>query len=154
MEAEDKIIAAIKSGVISSGNISLDIIRCLAISPTPPDVHNELNYGHAILDSQDQLNKYIYGYGSMIKHQCDRIFELLQFTSTNLATVDYACGQGFASMFFFDKHQKSRNITSSVTLIEPSQIALERSKHTMQCYAPQAKIYTLNKLWTNLFSLI
>ena len=61
-------IAAIKSGVISLGNISFDTIRCLAISPTPPDVHNELNYGHAILDSQDQLNKYIYAYGSMIKH--------------------------------------------------------------------------------------
>lgn len=100
MEAEEKIISAYKSEDISSGNISFKTIRCLAISPTPPDVYNELNYGHAILDSQDQLNKYIYAYSLMIKHQCDRIFELLQFTSTNLAIIDYACGQGLASIFF------------------------------------------------------
>jgi hypothetical protein len=53
-------------------------------------------------------------------------------------------------MLFFDKYQKFRDVTSSVTLIEPSQIALERSKHIMQCYAPKAKIVTINKILDNL----
>jgi hypothetical protein len=145
MEIEDKIIDAIKSGKINCDNISFDSIRRIAINPTPPDVHNELNYGQAILDSQDQLNKYFYAYGSMIKEQCIPLFNDLKFASTNVELIDYACGQGLASMLFFDKHKNSKKVTSGIILIEPSKMALERSKYILQCYAPDANIKTINK---------
>jgi len=136
MEIEDKIINAIKSGEINYDNIS--------------NVHHELRSGHAILDTQDQLNYYFHSYGPMIKAQCIPLFKALKFTSTNVELIDYACGQGLASMLFFDKHKNSKNVTSSITLIEPSKIALERSKYILHCYAPDANIKPINKTLDNI----
>ncbi len=142
---EDKIISAIESGEINAQNISFDIIKKEAITPTPTDVHGELDYGHAILDTQDQLNKYIYSYSAMIKSQWVQMFNSLKVPLGNIEIIDYACGQGLASMLFFDKHKDARN-RSNITLIEPSEIALNRAKKILRCYMPKAKVKTINKV--------
>lgn len=142
---QDKIINAIESGIINTGNVSFDLIKREAITPSPSDVHRELDYGHAILDTQDQLNKYLYAYGSMIRHQWIPMFNVLKAPLSNIEIIDYACGQGLASMLFFDKHKDVRN-RSNITLIEPSKIALNRAKKILQCYLPKAKVKAINKV--------
>ncbi len=142
---KDKIISAIKNGTINTDNISFSLIRKEAIIPTPPDVHGELDYGHAILDNQDQLNKYFYAYSSMIKHQWVPMFDNLNLSSSNIEIIDYACGQGLASMLFLDKHKDTSNCLN-ITLIEPSKIALNRAKKILQCYLPKAKVQIINKV--------
>ncbi|SMM99372.1 hypothetical protein SPONN_505 [uncultured Candidatus Thioglobus sp.] len=142
---QDKVINAIENGTINTGNISFDLIRKEAITPNPPDVHRELDYGHAILDTQDQLNKYVFAYGTMIYYQWIPMFNSLNLSLSNVAIIDYACGQGLASMLFFDKHKDTSNC-SNITLIEPSKIALNRAEKILQCYLPKAKIKTINKV--------
>ena len=157
-EKQDKIIESIENEEINVDNISFDLIKRIATNPTPPNVHNELNYGHAILNTQDQLNKYIYAYSSMIKHQWISMikhqwfpmFNSLKFTSNNVEIIDYACGQGLASMLLFDKHKNIRNFSSNIILIEPSEIALNRAKKILQCYSPKAKVKTINKTLDNI----
>jgi hypothetical protein len=53
--------------------------------------------------------------------------------NTDIAIVDWGCGQGLATVCFFDflKSQGIPNNTRKVILIEPSEQALERAKlHT------------------------
>lgn len=147
---QDKIINAIEIGEINTGNVSFNKVKRIATSPTPPDVHSELNYGHAILYTQDQLNKYLYAYGSMISRQWVPMFNRLEPASNDIEIIDYACGQGLASMLFFDKHKNMRLFASSLTLIEPSKIALNRAKNILQCYVPKTKIKTVNKKLDNI----
>ncbi len=141
---QDKIINAIESGEINTSNISFDKVKNIATKPIPPDVHKELDYGHAILDTQDKLNKYFYAYGSMIAHQWIPMFDRLKFASDNMEIFDYACGQGLASMLFFDKYKDANCL--DITLIEPSTIALNRAEKILQCYLPKAKVKTINKV--------
>jgi hypothetical protein len=150
MQEKDKIIDAIGNGEINSDNISFNKVRRIATTPVPPDVHNELGYGQAILTSQDQLNKYFFAYGTMIECQWGTLLNNANISSIDLEVIDYACGQGIASMLFFDNLPDAKNITSSITLIEPSKVALERSKHIMQCYIPNAKIKDINKTLDNI----
>jgi hypothetical protein len=147
---EDRIINYIEEGIINFKNISFQIIKEMATRPTPPDVHNELDYGHAILDTQDQLNKYLYAYGSMIERQWTPMFDALNLSSENIEIIDYACGQGLASMLFFDKWKEKKMLLQKITLIEPSKIALNRANKILQCYLPKqylpnAKIKIINK---------
>lgn len=142
---QDKIIEHIENRTINSEDISFNTIKSFATNPTPPDVHKELDRGHAILDTQDQLNKYLYSYSSMIEHQWVPMFSSFKLTSNNIEIIDYACGQGLASMLFLDRHKKIKNTILNITLIEPSKIALRRAGGILQCYLPKAKITSINK---------
>ncbi len=145
IEERDSIISKIDRKQVNSQNITFDLIKRLATNPTPPDVHNELDRGHAILSTQDQLNKYLFAYGSMVKHQWTSFLEPLNLNSDSVEIIDYACGQGLASMLFFDRFRNKSNAVKKITLIEPSEIAMRRAKSILECYAPQAKISTINK---------
>ncbi len=52
---QDKIIEHIENRTINSEDISFNTIKSFATNPTPPDVHKELDRGHAILDTQENL---------------------------------------------------------------------------------------------------
>src|SRR5699024_9663110 len=61
----------------------------------------------------------------------------------NLSIIDWGCGQGLASVCFFDflKKQNIPNNTQKVILIEPSAQALERAKlHTNLYLKDESKI--------------
>ncbi len=149
MEEEDKVIDAINSGVINP--ISFDKIRQIAIHPTPPDVRKELNYGQKPPKTQDHLNRYCYSYEKRIFHQCYPTFKFTKqknrfdFTSNKIEIIDYGCGQGFASILFFDEYKQARQITSKITLIDPSEIALKRAEHILATYTSKEKINPICK---------
>lgn len=144
---QDKIIEYIKNKKLTHKNISFDIIRALArqiLGNT--NVWDELGRGRDILETQDQLNQYWYSYSPMIKNQWEVVLNDVDFTNkNNIEIVDYACGQGLASILFFEKYKNKINITPNITLIEPSKIALNRAESILQCYLPKAKIKNINK---------
>lgn len=152
MEQNNKIIKAIKSKEINLKNISFDLIRETGGKNYPEihDIFSNPNYGtfgRAPIVSEKELEQYIYQYGPMIKEQWKHLFasSKLNLDCDNVEIIDYGCGQGLASMLFFDNFKQTRNTTTKLTFIEPFKIALDMAKHILQCYLTKTKIITINK---------
>jgi hypothetical protein len=120
------------------------------IAATDHSVWGELGRGRSILDSQQQLDQYLYSYGPMIKSQWDNTFPSVSLPDNNLEIIDYGCGQGLASILLFDEFTSCITNVSKITLIEPSLIALKRAKNILQCYCPEAVIVKTHKLLDDL----
>lgn len=143
----DRIKQAIESKAINTNNVSFDIIRSISRVDYGQDTWLQLGRGRSILSSQEQLNQYLHSYGLMIKSQWNDVLESLNDVPVeNVSIFDYGCGQGLASVLFFDKFRdKSRQQFPLVVLIEPSQIALERAGIICKCYCPYAQVKLINK---------
>ncbi len=90
-----------------------------------------LNHGTAVLSNEEQLCCYIASYGEMHKGKIDKALERFPWAEldSNYEIIDWGCGQGIASVHFSTK-LREHNLTSKlrkVTLIEPSEAALERA---------------------------
>ena len=113
------------------------------------DTHGSLNRGRAILPSPDHLDQYLYSHGLMIQSQWDRVSSWLKFLDLNLndyRIIDYGCGQGIAGLLlseYFTPQIISNS--SSIFLIEPSDVALIRAEAIYRKIAPFCPIYCLQK---------
>ena len=98
-------------------------------------LHGQTNNGRKILESQEELDSYIRSYGLMHKEKMTNAYRELNKradlrslgASHKFQLVDYACGQGLASIVFVE-YLKSIGITHQIDamiLVEPSRIALE-----------------------------
>ncbi len=111
-----------------------------------------INHGIDLLHTEDELNCYLTAYGHMheakIKTALSSIHNPQQVFNTDLEIVDWGCGQGLATVCFFD-YLKQQGITDDiqkVTLIEPSRVALERAKLYVNSYLnADNKINIVNK---------
>lgn len=147
---KDKIISAVGIDEINTNNISFTNIKKIACQFRTQNVWGELGRGRNILETQEQLNQYWYSYAPMIQTQWQQIFNNIDLSNNdNIEIIDYGCGQGLASILFFDKWQQKRKVTSKITLIEPSKIALDRAENILQCYLPKAEIISVNKTLDN-----
>lgn len=99
---------------------------------------NALKHGVDLLNTHEKLCKYLCAYGDMheaklrnaINHLPQTIFE------HEFEIVDWGCGQGIGSICLLD-HLKAKGINNRVgriTLIEPSEQALERAKLHLESY--------------------
>lgn len=111
-----------------------------------------LNQGVDLLDSHELMCQYIFSYGNMHEAKIQKALSSIQnpkdVFNTDLAIVDWGCGQGLATVCFFDflKNQGIPNSTQKVILIEPSEKALERAKqHTNVYLKDETKIQLVNK---------
>jgi RecA/RadA recombinase len=116
-----------------------------------------VNHGVDLLLTEDELNCYLSAYGSMheakIKAALASIPNPQQVFNNNLAIVDWGCGQGLATVCFFDFLNQNNipNTVQNVILIEPSQIALERAKlHTNAYLKDESKIKIVNEFLNDL----
>lgn len=115
-------------------------------------VWKELDRGREILTTEKQLNQYLYSYGPMTKKQWDKVLQLYTPPNNDIHIIDHACGQGLASALFFDQlHQKHLTKVKSVTLIEPSSIAIKRAKKNLSEYLGNRSIISINKKNNSLF---
>lgn len=91
-----------------------------------------LNHGTAVLSTEDQLCCYIASYGEMHKGKIDKALESFPWKelTSKIEIIDWGCGQGIASVHFASKLRDYNHISQlqKVTLIEPSEKALERAK--------------------------
>jgi superfamily II DNA helicase RecQ len=111
-----------------------------------------LNQGVDLLDSHELMCQYIFSYGNMheakIQKALSSIHNPRKVFNTDIAIVDWGCGQGLATVCFFDflKSQEIPNNTQKLILIEPSEQALERAKlHTNVYLNDETKIQLVNK---------
>ena len=145
---EDKVINAIKSGAIERDDISIKYIRDIAIagiSGGDPQVRKSLARGRAILTTQSQLDQYWYTHALRIESQWKEVLRGVTIPTGNIEVVDYACGQGLATILFIGVLYECHDGVSKIHLIEPSAVALERAKHILECYCPESRIISVNK---------
>lgn len=138
----------IDNGLLNSGNISFKKIRSIAGINYGDDTWVKLGRGKNTLQSQEELNQYLYSYGKMIESQWVNFFGLipLSFGSNKLSIYDYGCGQALGSIMLMDHRKIEKKNLLNVSLIEPSPVALDRAKDIMTCYCEKdARIDTINK---------
>lgn len=117
--------------------LSFDDILQICIERLPvqyrnvPWLYPGLDRGKALLETDGQACAYIVAYGQAHKDKVEKAFENFPFQvlQQGYEIVDWACGQGLASVCFLDliRRQGRINAPRKVTLIEPSTFTLERA---------------------------
>lgn len=137
-------------------DVAYDFIRKLP-GELCDELHESLNRGVDVLDSEPLLQMYIYAFGKMHNAKLLHAFNYMQervVKTDQLEIVDYGCGQGLASICYHDfikEHNPQQKITK-ITLIEPSQLALSRAELLCSCFYPDAEIVAVNKQFDDLDS--
>ena len=91
-----------------------------------------VNHGVDLLSSDIQLCAYISAYAEMHWAKCRAAFQNFPFEDglkTNFEVVDWGCGQGIATLSLIEmlRERDKLHLLRKVTLIEPSDIALNRA---------------------------
>jgi superfamily II DNA helicase RecQ/very-short-patch-repair endonuclease len=112
----------------------------------------KLNGGTNLLDSHELMCQYLWSYGKMheakIYEALKSISDLYNLLNDDFAIIDWGCGQGLATVCFFDflNQQNIENKAKEIILIEPSELALERAKLHVNTYIKnENKIKTICK---------
>ena len=137
---------AYKDEILAIKNISFNSIRHIAqeyimslSEQERDDLYESLKRGVELLDSDAQMRCYLYSFGKM--HQA-KIYKALScislssYISDGFDVVDWGCGQGLATICFFDylREHKIENKVQKITLIEPSSATLERAAIHVRAY--------------------
>lgn len=108
-------------------------------------IFNSLGRGTNILEEEEQLTVYMSQLGPMHIKKLEDAFSGLPSDFNNLELYDWGCGQAPASKMFIEKYTGSVN---SVTLIEPSLLALKRA--TLHIKNDMNEIISINKKFDDL----
>lgn len=130
-------------------NISCDFVQKLP-SELVDELFDQLNRGVELLDSEPLLQMYFYSYGQMHAEKLTYAFTQLSpyiKSAKKIDIVDYGCGQGLATMCYHDFIRKCnlQQQVRSITLIEPSALALSRAELLCGCFFPKATITAIQK---------
>lgn len=110
-----------------------------------------LSHGVKLLENDDELAQYLCAYGKMHKEKIDlalcSIKEPLSVFTRDITIIDWGCGQGLASICFFDylRVLGIAHKVNKVVLIEPSGPALNRAQEHLIKYIDGDKITPVNK---------
>lgn len=126
--------------------LSFDAIRRVCFERLPvqyrdcPWKYPGLDRGKALLQNDGQACAYIVAYGKAHREKVEKAFESFpfQYLQQGYEVVDWACGQGLASVCFLDLLRKLGHIPvpRKITLIEPSSFTLNRaSVNVRQAYS-------------------
>ena len=135
-------------------DIAFDFVQKLP-SELCDELHDSLNRGIDILDSEPLLQMYIYSFGKMHNAKLQYAFNNVQKPVINyeeVEIVDYGCGQGLASICYHDfiiEHNCDQRVRR-ITLIEPSEMALSRAELLCSKFYPDAEIIAVNKQFDDL----
>lgn len=135
-------------------DIAFDFVQKLP-SDLCDELHESLNRGVDILDSEPLLQMYIYSFGKMHNAKLQYAFNNLQKSVlgyNEIEIIDYGCGQGLATICYHDfiiEHNPEQKVRR-ITLIEPSEMALSRAELLCSQFYPDAEIVALNKQFDDL----
>ena len=112
------------------------------------ELFEEINHGMDVLSTNEHLHAYIYYFGLMHEAKLNKAFLEIPkrfFKPSEIEIVDYACGQGLASLCFANFLEESGHGTriKKITLIEPSTVALSRAALICHKVCPEALIETI-----------
>ena len=131
-----------------------DFVRKLP-SGLSAELHESLNRGADVLDTEPLLQMYMYAFGKMHNAKLQFAFGQMHDMVTKkeqVQIIDYGCGQGLASICYHDfltAHNPEQKITK-IILIEPSSLALSRAELLCSCFYPNTDIVAVNKSFDNL----
>jgi len=113
-------------------------------------LYYELKRGVALLNTHEQMCQYLWSFGNMHEAKIKHALDKLNISELNIECdiVDWGCGQGLATLTFMDYlKQKNQQLSiNSITLIEPSDKALERAKlHVSSYKTSYKKLKTIQK---------
>lgn len=122
------------------------------VNQLPEEVRTELwealSNGVEVLESEALLSMYMYAYGKMHAAKLQAAFEYLPTDKLeDIHLIDWGCGQAMATVVYYE-YLKEKAISSNVktiTLIEPSELALKRAALHARKLFPSAKIKTVKK---------
>lgn len=117
--------------------------------PEKVEVYNSLGRGVAKLESESQMYSYMNSFGSSHHAKMISALDKISFDEidNDAELFDWSCGQGLASMVFYE-YMQSKSISLSiisVTLIEPSNICLKRAALHVKHFDKNSIIRTVNK---------
>lgn len=135
-------------------DIAYDFVQKLP-SELCDELHESLNRGVDVLDSEPMLQMYIYAFGKMHNAKLFYAFNHMQdcvLKNDKITIIDWGCGQGLASLCYHDylKSCNSQQQVSKIVLIEPSSLALSRAELLCSCFYPDAEITAINKPFDSL----
>lgn len=111
------------------------------------ELKKEINRGVDVLTTYEQLHAYMFCFGQMHEAKLRRAFGEIPLTllRSEIEVLDYACGQGIATVCFADyvKNANKATVIKKITLIEPSNIALSRAALLCHKVIPNALIETV-----------
>lgn len=137
--------------------VSLYNIKCSAEKALPLQYRHKpwciTNKGgsdadNTIYTEELQLNAYLASYIDWHKGKLEKAFALLdEPLPRQINIIDWACGQGMATLFILDYIRQNILPCSikEVILIEPSKVALERAVYLIAKAAPNVVIRVVNK---------
>jgi len=112
----------------------------------------DLNQGVDLLATHDLMCQYIWSYGNMHEAKILKALSAIpnpkEVFNTDISIIDWGCGQGLATICFFDflKSNIIPNKTKKVILIEPSIEAIGRAKEHLNVFLnDEAKIQCIPK---------
>ena len=119
------------------------------------ELFEALNRGIDILDSEPQMTAYLYAFGKMHQAKLNYAFGKLPeefFEQPEINIIDYGCGQALGTMCYADflREKGCSQKVKTITLIEPSEICLERAALHDSVFLPDAEIKTVNKKFDDL----
>lgn len=136
-------------------NVSVDEIIRLAQKHVPASKKYNpwigLGHGVKLLSSDDELVQYLSAYGSMHREKLNVAFDAIQnireYSSKDVVIIDWGCGQGLATMCYFDYMRKmgiEPNV-AKICLVEPSMPAIKRAQEHLSLYTSRAQVVAINK---------
>lgn len=139
------------------GNPTFDKVRDLSTKfyrelpqALQDELHEALNRGIDILDSEPQMTAYLFSFGKMHQAKLEYAFNHLpkEFLSQpEINIIDYGCGQALGTMCYADFFRENgfAQKVKTITLIEPSEICLKRAALHASVFFSDAEIKTVNK---------
>lgn len=127
--------------------LTFDAIRRVCLDRLPSRYRNcawtypGLDRGRALLQNDEQSCAYIVAYGKAHREKVEKAFENFpyHYLQQGYEIIDWACGQGLASVCFRDLLQRVGRVPvpRKITLIEPSSFTLNRASiNVRQAYSP------------------
>ena len=120
-------------------------------------LHDCLEHGTKILNNMNELYAYLHSYGKMHQAKLNLAFDNIPkafFLNEKINIVDYGCGQAVGTMCYADYIHKFHHNqkVKSITLIEPSEICLDRAELHASMFFSDAKVIPIHKRFEELTS--
>lgn len=115
-----------------------------------PDIqakyYAELDKGKSIIPTLEHCAAYLHAYGIKHNKRLTKLYKQLPegLFNEDVDLIDWGCGQGVATMILCDCLQDKKASIKTVTLIDPSRIALEQAAIYVKKFLPDAEINSIN----------
>lgn len=105
--------------------------------------------GKVIISTIEQCAAYFFWFGKKHITNISKLYNNLPedlFTEDQeIDLIDWGCGQGLATMLLCDFIEEKRTTIKTVTLIDPSSVALERAEIYVKKFLPDATVVSISQ---------